>query len=113
MDIIPKIHKFLSKNKKALIINYGYRDKNRCGIVFSGDRLWLVELRDYRLIRGRKQDDIDTDVNIDEKIKALTENNELELHQKFMKMLQEGTPLPEVTPKEATKIVVEADWLEA
>ena len=115
IDIIKKIHNYLFKKKIALLVTFGYRGEQRGGVIIPAkDRLLLLELRDYKLIRERKQDDIEPiSVENDEKIKAVSERKTKDTYLKFVEKKQKGEKI-EIKEKkeEKKKIVVECDFLD-
>lgn len=92
ISTISKIHKWLIKHQKALLVSFGYRQKERAGIITaSKDRLLLVEIRDYRLIRAPKQQEIGNVASKEEtSINAVSENKEPELYEKFVKAVKKA-----------------------
>lgn len=100
---LKKVHKWLQKHNKALIVNFGYLGKERSGaIIASKNKLLLIELRDYRLIRQPKQQDLDELKSKSEKLlKRVTKNKEPEMYEKFVDALKKGKKIPK--PKKAKK----------
>ena len=92
IQTMVKVHGWLMKHHVALLVNYGLKQKNRTGVVVATkDRLLLIELRDYRLIRTPKQTGITAvkskEINY---LNANTESTEPELYATFVKKIKKG-----------------------
>ena len=111
-DVVKKIFSYLVKKNIALVVSFGKSQKWRSGIVIATDRLVLLELRDYRLIRHAKQMNIETAKNKSTDIlRAISESQEPELYEKFIEKITNGEKI-EVKEKTKLEVIVNADFLE-
>ena len=112
--VITKIYKWLSVKNMALLVTFGYKEKERGGVILAtGNKLILSELRDYNLVRGRKQEGIEAieDKELTHILKAITEDVTAEKYMEFLHMVAEGKKI-EVKKEEKKEEVVVADFLE-
>lgn len=110
-----KTHSWMMKHKVAMLVQYGQRGKNRSGLIIpTKDRLLLVELRDYRLIRTPLQQGIEQiKSDATETLNANTESTEPQLYASFIDAVKKGKKLTVEKKVEEKPIIVEVpDFLE-
>ena len=113
-DVVKKIYSYLQKKQIALVASFGKSQKWRSGIIIATDRLIMLEIRDYRLIRHIKQTNIESEENPSTEIlKAISETQEPELYNKFIDKIKNGEKI-KIEPRLKTekKAIVKADFLE-
>lgn len=111
--VIAKIYHFLERENVALVCEFGYSNRGKSnklsGILIAGDdKLLLIQLRDYRLIRQPKQLSLPVAEKnkITEILDNISENSYPDMYEKFLDMIENGEEI-EVSIKEKPKIVVE------
>ncbi|MBS3748131.1 MAG: hypothetical protein KGY67_00340 [Candidatus Thermoplasmatota archaeon] len=112
-DVVKKIFNYLKKKEIALLVTYGKSNKMRSGIITATDRLTLLEIRDYQLIRHKKQINIESEPNKSTEIlQAISETQEPKLYQEFIEKLMNGEEIKISEKKQEAKAIVNADFLE-
>ena len=102
--VITKIYKWLSVKNMALLVTFGYKEKERGGVILATGN---------KLIRERKQEGIEAveDKELTHILKAITEDVTAEKYMEFLHMVAEGKKI-EVKKEEKKEEVVVADFLE-
>ncbi|RLF34480.1 MAG: hypothetical protein DRM98_00015 [Thermoplasmata archaeon] len=112
-DVVLKIYNYLKKKQIALVVSFGKSQKQRGGIIVATDRLVLLELRDYRLIRHVKQSNIVAEENNSTQIlKAVSESQEPQIYGKFVEAVVKGEKIEVKEKVKKEKVIVNADFLE-
>jgi len=112
-DVVKKIYNYLKKKQIALVVSFGKSQKWRSGVVVATDRLVLLELRDYRLIRQKKQANLEQiENNSTDILKAISESQEPELYEKFIEKVVKGEKIEVKEKPTVEKVIVNADFLE-
>jgi len=95
-SLMNKIHKWLDKKQKALIVTYGHRGSNNCGVIIaSGERLLLTKFRDHRNIRPPKQQEIIPLENRERSsFSVLSEDPTPDLYEEYIEKLKKGDKVP-------------------
>lgn len=112
---IQQIHNFLNKKGLALLVSFGYHGKEMGGVIVSTkDRLSLISLRDYRLIKEKYQIDLnERNTNIDKDLEAITESDKPILRNEFLILAKENKPIEKPVKIEAKKPkMIEIGFLE-
>lgn len=115
INTISKIHKWLFSRQVALLVSFGYREKNRSGVILpSKNKLVLAEIRDYRLIRNPKQLQLQALPSQEEEaLFAVSENKEPEMYQAYVEKLKNNEEIPVTIVTDNTQnVIVEASFLE-
>lgn len=112
-DVVKKIYTYLLKKNLALVVSFGKSQKMRSGIIVATDRLVLLEIRDYRLIRHTKQVNIEPVENQSTAVlNAISENHEPELYEKFIDKIKNGEKIQVTEKPKKEKAIINADFLE-
>ena len=112
-EILSKIHKYLAVKQKGLLATIGYRGKERGAIIIPvWNKLLLVFLRDYRLIKKAKGDVEELQNNLLEKLKAYSEDKTADLYMEFIEKIQNGEKIEVKTEARRQEASVNVDWLE-
>ena len=109
MKTIGKIHKWLRNHKKGLLVEFGFREKYRAGIVIAGaNKLLLVEILDHRLIRIPKQQELETtETEVKTVLNAISEDRAPEVHMEYIERIRNGDTVDvEVPEREVQRVVV-------
>jgi len=117
---IVKIHSWLLKHNKVLVVSFGNRQKERAGLIIATkDRLLLAEIRDYRNIRSPKQEGLEPIEIKDTKVlEKVSKDTEPEMYAKFVnevkKAKKAGKSLDIKTKeqKEETELIAQASFLD-
>jgi len=118
ISTIVKIHSWLLKHKKALVVSFGNRQKERAGIIIpTSDRLLLAEIRDYRNIRHPKQEGIEPiEIKETKTLEKASKDNEPELYAKFVNKVKKakGKPLDIKTKeqKQENELIAQTSFLD-
>lgn len=121
--VILKIYKFLMRENKALVVTFGYSNRGKSndlgGLIIAGDnKLTLIQLRDYRLIRQTKQEGMELtvrDSQLDQTtdlLNNISESKYPEKMDKFFEKIKNGEKIEVVEVREKPKIEVEASFLD-
>lgn len=112
-DVVKKIFTYLKKKQISLLVTYGKSNKSRSGIIIATDRLTLLEIRDYQLIRHKKQININSEQNKStETLQAISETQEPKLYQEFIEKLMDGEEIKIPEKRKELESIVETDFLE-
>lgn len=110
--ILIKVRNYLEKYQKALVCQYGLNSgkSNRLGgLLMAGkDKLLLVQLLDYRLVRPTHQEGVmltSLDATPYSILDEVSENKYPELIQNYLNMVEKGEKI-DLTPRPAEKIEV-------
>jgi len=97
---IRQIHNFLNKKGIILLVSFGYHGREMGGIITSTkDKLSLITLRDYKLIKEKNQIGLnERTTKIDSDLEAITSSDIPILHNEFLKAVKENKPIEK--PKE-------------
>ena len=89
---IVKIHRWLWRHRKALVVSFGYREKWRAGIIIPArTKLVLAELRDFRTIREAKQEGIEEiTTEADRILEEISKDREPDLMIEFLEAKRQG-----------------------
>ena len=111
---MKKIHRWLKDKQRALLVSFGHREKNRAGLILpTKNKLVLVELRDYRLVRTPKQQGlIEAESEIEEVLNSVTEDKEPELYQKFVELIRNGEQIEIREETRNEEVLVECSFLD-
>ena len=116
MAIINKIHKWLEKHGKALVVSYGHRGDNLCGVVVpSENKLLLVKFRDHRNIRPPKQQKLEPLPNESrETFEVLSEDKTPDLYETYIEKIKSGKKISieKLEEKEIGLDVTSVDFLD-
>lgn len=106
---IAKIHRWLWRHRKALVVSFGYREKWRAGIIIPArTKLVLVELRDFRTIREAKQEGIEQiTTEADRILEEISKDREPDLMIEFLEAKREGKVIVKKKEEKKKKKVVE------
>jgi len=110
---ISKIHKWLYMKNIGLIVSFGYREKERSGIIIpTKNKLVLSEFRDYELIKDSKQEGIEAiPSDLDDILKAITKDTMMERYIQFIQAKLEGKIIEVKKEEKKEEVVVECDFL--
>lgn len=117
--VILKIYNYLKRENKTLICTFGYSNRGKSddlgGIIIAGDgKLLLIQLRDYRLIRKPKQENLPQveHNNVTDILDNVSENHYPEKYEKFLEAIEKGEKIEVTAKPEKTKIEVECSFLD-
>ena len=113
-DVPSKVYQWLTKNQTGLLVMFGYREKNRTGIVIPAkDRLMLVELRDGRLIKDPKQEGINPSKSkIKSLLDTLTESEEPDAYFTYIELLKQGKKVEIKAEEQKEEVLVDTTFLD-
>jgi hypothetical protein len=112
---VKKIHDYLTRNQKALLVTYGENGRIRAGFVLATPgKLSLFELYAGEQMREPVQLNLEMLENpLLGKLKALSENTSVKLYDEFIEKVKNGEKI-EIEEKEAPiKPILEATFLDA
>lgn len=111
---MQKVYKWLHKHNKALLVSFGYRNKQRSGVIMaSANRIVIAELRDYRTLKETYQEGLDDVSNPNyDAISAVSEDKENDLYMKFMEAKANGEEIKKPKSKKSEKKVEVASFLD-
>ena len=110
---ISKIHRWLHTKGIGLLVVFGYREKERSGIIIPcRNKLILSEFRDYELIKDSKQEGIEAiPSDLENTLKAITKDSAIERYLQFIQLKMEGKEIEVKKEEKKEEVVVECDWL--
>ena len=108
IEIIDKVHKWLNKHKKALLVQYGQRGENLCGAIIPGDKkLLLLKFRDHRNIRPPKQKDLKPIKNVSRAtFEVMSEDKTPDLYEEYIEKIKSGKKISITEATKETKLEV-------
>lgn len=106
--LMQKVYKWLLKHNKALLVSFGYRNKQRSGVIMaSANRIVIAEFRDYRTLKETYQEGLNEIPNPNEEtINAVSEDKENDLYVEFMEAKAKGEEIKIPKAKKAEKKVI-------
>jgi len=112
--LIKQIHNFLYQKDLVLLVSFGYLGKELGGIVVSTkDRLSLITLRDYTLIKEKLQLGlIPRKSKFEKEFNAVSSSNIPILYAEFLKTVKENKPIIKVEREEKKPKTIAVDFLE-
>ena len=110
---ISKIHRWLYTKNVGLLVVFGYREKERSGIIIpTKNKLILSEFRDYELIKDSKQEGVEViPSDLDDVLKAITKDTIMERYIQFIQAKMEGKTIEVKKEEKKEEVVVECDFL--
>jgi hypothetical protein len=112
---VKKIHDYLIRNNKALLVTFGENGRERAGFIVATPRkLALFELYAWDQIREPVQLNLDGIENpILNKLKAISENISLALYDEFIEKVKSGEEIVVEKKEEKVVPVLEATFLDS
>ena len=112
---VKKIHEYLTRNEKALLVTFGENGRIRAGFISATPgKLTLLELYAYEQIREPVQLNLEKMKNpIVAKLKELSKNTAIAQYDEFAKKIQKGEKIEITVKEEKVKVEVNAAWLDA
>lgn len=114
ISIMQKVFNWLHKHNKALLVSFGYRNKQRSGIIMaSANRIVIAEIRDYRTLKETYQEGLNEQTNPNhDVIVSVSEDIENDLYMKFMEAKANGEEIKKPKTKKTEKKVEVASFLD-
>jgi len=111
---IVKIHRWLWRHRKALVVSFGYREKWRAGIIIPArTKLVLAELRDFRTIREAKQEGIqEIETEADRILEEISKDREPDLMMEFLEAKRQGKVIVKKKEEKKKEVVEEVSFLD-
>ena len=112
---VKKIHDYLVRNNKALLVTFGENGRMRAGfIIATPKKLALLELYAYDQIREPVQLNLEGIENsILNKLKAISENTSIVQYDRFIEEIKSGKEIVIEKKEEKVVPVLEATFLDA
>ena len=106
---LKKVHEWLSRHNKALLVRFGYRGKVSGGVIIAArNKLVIAELRDYRLVKAPKHSDITEIPNENTEVFNTTSiDKSNDDYFEFIELVKAGKEIPSKVQVEEAKATAE------